>query len=159
MRLAAAEALVSLTNKLTQSGTPWSSPPPLYPFYKRLFFVRLPNLVTAGVPVTSNIIQRNDFRDLVKYFIQKEVPVIMARLRNSKGECPTEIITLLLDMWKYNENRKNFYSDSYYRAALVRHFKNFSVSDFKILHMEAESFVLLHTFAQHYSCSWVYVIS
>ncbi|GAV02603.1 hypothetical protein RvY_13145 [Ramazzottius varieornatus] len=119
VRLAAAEALVSLTNKLTQSGTPWSSPPPLYPFYKRLFFVRLPNLVTAGVPVTSNIIQRNDFRDLVKYFIQREVPVIMARLRNSKGECPTEIITLLLDMWKYNENRKNFYSDSYYRAALI----------------------------------------
>jgi hypothetical protein len=43
----------------------------------------------------------------------------MAQIRNANGICPTDIVTMLLDLWKYNENRRNFYSDSYYRAALI----------------------------------------
>lgn len=115
IRLAAAEALTKLSNQLAATGVPWSSPPPLYAFFKKLFFVRLPSSVTAGAHVASNIVKRNDFSDFIKYFLQKTVPICIAKIRNANNLCPPEIVTMLLDLWKYNENRRNFFSDSYYR--------------------------------------------
>ncbi len=44
----------------------------------------------------------------------------MAKLRNSHGVCPPEVLRFLLDLFKYNDNTKNNFSDNYYRAALVR---------------------------------------
>jgi len=43
----------------------------------------------------------------------------MAGLRNTHGICPPEVIRFLLDLFKYNDNSKNRYSDNYYRASLV----------------------------------------
>lgn len=43
----------------------------------------------------------------------------MAGLRNSHGICPPEVIRFLLDLFKYNDNSKNRFSDNYYRAALI----------------------------------------
>ncbi len=43
----------------------------------------------------------------------------MAKLRNSQNVCPPEVIRFLLDLFKYNDNSKNNFSDCYYRAALV----------------------------------------
>ena len=43
----------------------------------------------------------------------------MAKLRNSHGICPPEILKFLLDLFKYNDNSKNTFSDNYYRACLV----------------------------------------
>ena len=43
----------------------------------------------------------------------------MAKLRNSHGICPPEVLKFLLDLFKYNDNSKNNFSDNYYRAALV----------------------------------------
>lgn len=43
----------------------------------------------------------------------------MAGLRTSHGICPPEVIRFLLDLFKYNDNSKNHYSDNFYRAALV----------------------------------------
>lgn len=43
----------------------------------------------------------------------------MAGLRNAHGICPPEVIRFLLDLFKYNDNSKNRYSDNYYRAVLV----------------------------------------
>ena len=43
----------------------------------------------------------------------------MAGLRNAHGICPPEVIRFLLDLFKYNDNSKNRYSDNYYRAILV----------------------------------------
>lgn len=43
----------------------------------------------------------------------------MAGLRNSHGICPPEILKFILDLFKYNDNSKNRYSDNYYRAALI----------------------------------------
>jgi transcription initiation factor TFIID subunit 2 len=47
------------------------------------------------------------------------IPVAMAGLRNTHGICPPEVIRFLLDLFKYNDNSKNRYSDNYYRASLV----------------------------------------
>ncbi|CAD7003650.1 unnamed protein product [Ceratitis capitata] len=43
----------------------------------------------------------------------------MAGLRTSHGICPPEVIRFILDLFKYNDNTRNHYSDVYYRAALV----------------------------------------
>ncbi|OWA54791.1 Transcription initiation factor TFIID subunit 2 [Hypsibius exemplaris] len=119
LRLAAAESLARISNDLVLSGIPWSSPPPMYALFKKNYFVRLPSTAANGAPIASNIVKQNDFHDLVRYYLQKKLPVCMARIRNSHNVCPSEIVTVLLDLWKYNENRRNFYSDAYYRAALI----------------------------------------
>lgn len=43
----------------------------------------------------------------------------MAGLRNSHGICPQEVIRFLLDLFRYNDNSKNRFSDNYYRASLI----------------------------------------
>lgn len=43
----------------------------------------------------------------------------MAGLRNAHGICPPEVIRFLLDLFKYNDNSKNRFSDNYYKASLV----------------------------------------
>lgn len=43
----------------------------------------------------------------------------MAGLRNAHGICPPEVLAFLMDLFKYNDNSKNRYSDNYYRAALI----------------------------------------
>lgn len=40
-------------------------------------------------------------------------------LRTAHGICPPEVFRFLLDLFKYNDNSRNHYSDNYYRAALV----------------------------------------
>ena len=44
----------------------------------------------------------------------------MAKLRNGHGICPPEVLKFLLDLFKYNDNSKNNFSDNYYRSSLVR---------------------------------------
>ena len=44
----------------------------------------------------------------------------MAGLRNMHGICPPEVLKFLLDLFKYNDNSKNSFSDIYYRSALVK---------------------------------------
>lgn len=51
--------------------------------------------------------------------ILKEIPIAMAASRNLHGICPPEILKFLLDLFKYNDNSKNSFSDIYYRSALV----------------------------------------
>lgn len=43
----------------------------------------------------------------------------MAGLRNAHGICPPEVLVFLMDLFKYNDNSKNRYSDNYYRAVLI----------------------------------------
>jgi transcription initiation factor TFIID subunit 2 len=61
----------------------------------------------------------NDFSKFQLYFLQKAMPVSMAGLRTSHGICPQDIVRFLLDLFKYNENSKNKFSDNYYRASLI----------------------------------------
>ncbi|KAK3736334.1 hypothetical protein QZH41_020807, partial [Actinostola sp. cb2023] len=65
------------------------------------------------------IIRYNDYSNFISYYILKTLPVAIASIRNVHSQCPREILQFLLDLLKYNDNRINKYSDSYYIAALM----------------------------------------
>ena len=87
----------------------FKGPPSLLVIFKKMF----------GSFANSNIVKQNDFQDLQMYFLQKEIPLAMSALRNSHNICPPEVVKFLLDLFKYNDNSKNTFSDNYYRAAMV----------------------------------------
>ena len=88
----------------------WDGPPAMLVIFKRMF----------GSFAANNIIKQNDFSNLQNYFLQCHIPVAMAGLRNAHQICPPEVLSFLLDLFKYNDNSKNTFSDNYYRCALVR---------------------------------------
>lgn len=49
------------------------------------------------------------------------MPVAMALLRDVHNLCPKEVLTFILDLIKYNDNRKNKvrYFNEYYKTYLV----------------------------------------
>merc|ERR1712241_1625757 len=106
VRCAACHSLTKVSNAMSSSS---EGPPALLVIFKRMF----------GSFANSNICKQNDFSNLQSYFLQKEIPIAMAGLRNSHNICPPEVLKFLLDLFKYNDNSKNTFSDNYYRAALV----------------------------------------
>jgi len=110
----------------------WSGPPAMLAIFRKLF----------GSASCRRIIKQNNFSNFQHYFLQKvwiniaselfsnifslnfcisvqTIPVAMAGLRNAHGICPPEVLAFLMDLFKYNDNSKNRYSDNYYRAALI----------------------------------------
>lgn len=87
----------------------WAGPPAMLAIFRKLF----------GSFAAPHIIKQNSFTNFQHYFLQKTIPLAMAGLRNAHGICPPEVIRFLLDLFKYNDNSKNRYSDNYYRAVLV----------------------------------------
>ena len=79
------------------------------PLFKKLF----------GSFSCSSIIKLNNFSNFQNYFLQKSMPLAMARLRTLHGICPPDIFKFLLDLFKYNDNTKNKFTDNYYKSALV----------------------------------------
>jgi len=67
----------------------------------------------------------NDFTDLAEYHIVKEIPKCLARIHNERAKVEnkvhtkTEVINLIADMLKQNNNAGNWYSDVYYIASLI----------------------------------------
>ncbi|KAF4522141.1 hypothetical protein B566_EDAN012603 [Ephemera danica] len=106
VRLAAAHCLTKVANAMV-SG--WAGPPAMLAIFRKLF----------GSFSCPHVVRQNDFQNLQLYFLQKTIPVAMAGLRNAHGICPPEVIKFLLDLFRYNDNSKNRFSDNYYRAALV----------------------------------------
>lgn len=87
----------------------WAGPPAMMTIFRKLF----------GSHSCLHIIRLNNFKNLQHYFLQKTMPVAMAGLRTVQCICPPEVLKFLLDLFKYNENSKNKFSDNYYRAALI----------------------------------------
>ncbi|XP_015908116.2 transcription initiation factor TFIID subunit 2 [Parasteatoda tepidariorum] len=87
----------------------WAGPPAMMQIFRKLF----------GSYSCTHIIRLNNFKNLQHYFLQKDIPVAMSGLRTVQCICPPEVLKFLLDLFKYNENSKNKFSDNYYRAALV----------------------------------------
>ncbi|KAL1132516.1 hypothetical protein AAG570_010471, partial [Ranatra chinensis] len=105
VRCAAAHCLTKVANAMTN----WAGPPAMLAIFRKLF----------GSFSCPHIIKQNNFQNLQHYYLQKTIPVAMAGLRNAHGICPPEVIKFLLDLFKYNDNSKNKFSDNYYRAALI----------------------------------------
>lgn len=89
--------------------TTWTGPPAMQQIFRKFF----------GSFSAQHIIKQNNFSNFQHYYLQKAIPVAMAGLRTAHGICPPEVIRFLLDLFKYNDNSRNHYSDNYYRAALV----------------------------------------
>ncbi|XP_058065181.1 transcription initiation factor TFIID subunit 2 [Anopheles bellator] len=103
------QAALCLTKVANAMVTSWQGPPAMLTIFKKFF----------GSFSAPHIIRQNNFTNFQHYFLQKTIPVAMAGLRTAHGICPPEVIRFLLDLFKYNDNSKNHYSDNYYRAALV----------------------------------------
>uniref|UniRef100_A0A336MKX7 Transcription initiation factor TFIID subunit 2 n=1 Tax=Culicoides sonorensis TaxID=179676 RepID=A0A336MKX7_CULSO len=106
VRCEAAHCLTKVANQLVTS---WQGPPAMLTLFRKFF----------GSFSAPHIIKQNNFTNFQHYFLQCTIPVAMAMLRNTHGICPQEVVKFLLDLFKYNDNTKNHYSDNYYRAALV----------------------------------------
>ncbi|XP_022910061.2 transcription initiation factor TFIID subunit 2 [Onthophagus taurus] len=106
VRCRAAHCLTKVANDLVAS---WAGPPAMLTIFRKFF----------GSFAAPNIIRQNTFQNFQHYFLQKTIPLAMGGLRNAHGICPPEVIRFLLDLFKYNDNSKNRYSDNYYRASLV----------------------------------------
>lgn len=89
--------------------TSWQGPPAMLALFMKFF----------GSFSASHIIRQNNFSNFQLYFLQKTIPVAMAGLRTAHGICPPEVFRFILDLFKYNDNSRNHYSDNYYRAALI----------------------------------------
>lgn len=108
VRCRAAHCLTKVVNLL---GPNLQAPPAIniMSIFRRMF----------GSFSAAHIVRQNNFANFQHYFIQKTIPVAMAGLRNVHGICPTDVIRFIVDLFKYNDNSRNHYSDNYYRAALV----------------------------------------
>jgi len=106
VRTRATHCLTKVANSMAAS---WDGPPAMLVIFKRMF----------GSFAANNIIKQNDFSNLQNYFLQCHIPVAMAGLRNAHQICPPEVLSFLLDLFKYNDNSKNTFSDNYYRSSLV----------------------------------------
>lgn len=106
VRCAATTCLRMVANEMAAS---WTGPPAMMTLFRKLF----------GSFSCPHIIKLNSFNNFQLYFLQKSMPVAMAGLRTSHGICPQEVVRFLLDLFKYNDNSKNKFSDNYYRAALI----------------------------------------
>ncbi|XP_023558115.1 transcription initiation factor TFIID subunit 2 [Octodon degus] len=87
----------------------WTGPPAMKSLFTRMFCCK----------TCPNIVKTNNFMSFQSYFLQKTMPVAMALLRDVHNLCPKEVLTFILDLIKYNDNRKNKFSDNYYRAEMI----------------------------------------
>lgn len=106
VRCQAAQCLTVVANQMANT---WTGPPAMMSIFKKLF----------GSYSCPSIIKLNNFSNFQNYFLQKSMPLAMARLRTLHGICPPEVLRFLLDLFKYNDNSKNKFTDNYYRSALV----------------------------------------
>jgi len=105
VRCEAAKCLTKVANSMHN----WTGPPAMLNIFRKLF----------GSFSAPHIVRQNNFDNFQHYFLQKTIPVAMAGLRTAHGICPPEIMRFLLDLFKYNDNIKNHYSDVYYRSSLI----------------------------------------
>ncbi|XP_061737606.1 transcription initiation factor TFIID subunit 2 isoform X2 [Nerophis ophidion] len=92
----------------------WQGPPAMKSLFTRMFCCKS----------CPNIVKTNNFINFQSYFLQKTMPVAMALLRDVQNLCPRDVLNFILDLIKYNDNRKNKFSDNYYRAELIEALTN-----------------------------------
>ncbi|BFZ20925.1 hypothetical protein BsWGS_23965 [Bradybaena similaris] len=106
VRQDACYCLAKIANMMV--GT-WTGPPAMITIFRKMF----------GSHSCPFIIRQNNFSNFHHYYLLKTMPQAMARLRDTHNLCLPEITKFLLDLFKYNDNSRNKWSDNYFRAALV----------------------------------------
>ncbi|XP_022710567.1 transcription initiation factor TFIID subunit 2-like isoform X2 [Varroa jacobsoni] len=105
VRCAAAFCLQQVANTMQT----WPGPLAMIGIFRKLY----------GSYASPSMVKQNNFSNFQQYFLQQAIPKAMAGLRTVHRICPPEVLAFLLDLFKYNENSKNRYSDCYYRRALI----------------------------------------
>nr|CAG4643703.1 EOG090X00M6 [Lepidurus arcticus] len=103
------EASFCLTKVANAMVAGWNGPPAMLQIFRKLF----------GSFSCPHIVRQNNFSNFQHYFLQKSIPVAMAGLRTALGVCPQDVLKFLIDLFKYNDNSKNGFSDNNYRASLI----------------------------------------
>lgn len=67
----------------------------------------------------SEIPLANDFSNVGRFFVQRELPIIMSSVRDNEGNVPEMIKKFLLNLVKYNDNSNNFFQDPLYLSKLI----------------------------------------
>ncbi|KAJ1193875.1 hypothetical protein NDU88_003171 [Pleurodeles waltl] len=106
VRMMACFCLAKIANSMVST---WTGPPAMKSLFTRMFCCKS----------CPNIVKTNNFMNFQSYFLEKTMPVAMALLRDVHNLCPKEVLSFILDLIKYNDNRKNKFSDNYYRAELI----------------------------------------
>lgn len=106
VRMEACLCLSKVANSMVNS---WVGPPAMITIFRKLF----------GSHSCPNIVRQNNFTKLQHYYLLKTIPFAMAHLRSIQAICPQEVLHFILELFKYNDNSRNKYSDNYYRAALI----------------------------------------
>ncbi|KAJ0065829.1 hypothetical protein NL108_000053, partial [Boleophthalmus pectinirostris] len=111
VRMQACFCLSKIANSMMST---WQGPPAMKSLFTRMFCCKS----------CPNIVKTNNFINFQSYFLQKTMPVAMALLRDVQNLCPKDVLNFILDLIKYNDNRKNKFSDNYYRADLIKALTN-----------------------------------
>ncbi|KAL5016218.1 hypothetical protein ScPMuIL_005807 [Solemya velum] len=106
IRMEACMCLAKVANAMVEN---WSGPPAMMTIFRKMF----------GSHSCPSIIRQNNFSKFQHYFLLKTIPYAMAHLRDVHNICPVEVMKFLFDLFKYNDNSRNKYSDNYYRASLI----------------------------------------
>lgn len=106
VRMEACFCLAKVANAMVSN---WAGPPAMMTIFRKMF----------GSYSCPSIIRQNNFGNFQQYFLLKTIPCAMAQLRNIHNICPSEVLKFLYDLFKYNDNSKNKYSDNYYRSSLI----------------------------------------
>lgn len=61
----------------------------------------------------------NDFQDKRDYFVQLAIIKALARVRDTGGKTDRQVSEFLLTQLKLNDNKENYFSDTYYVATLI----------------------------------------
>uniref|UniRef100_A0ACB8FEN1 Transcription initiation factor TFIID subunit 2 n=1 Tax=Sphaerodactylus townsendi TaxID=933632 RepID=A0ACB8FEN1_9SAUR len=94
VRIMACFCLAKIANFMVST---WTGPPAMKSLFTRMFCCKS----------CPNIVKTNNFMNFQSYFLQKTMPVAMALLRDVHNLCPKEVLMFILDLIKYNDNRKN----------------------------------------------------
>ncbi|XP_061529597.1 transcription initiation factor TFIID subunit 2 isoform X1 [Phycodurus eques] len=111
VRMQACFCLAKIANAMVST---WQGPPAMKSLFTRMFCCKS----------CPTIVKTNNFINFQSYFLQKTMPVAMALLRDVQNLCPKDVLNFILDLIKYNDNRKNKFSDNYYRADLLEALTN-----------------------------------
>lgn len=109
IRCMAATAVTHVSNEMASQATGPPAPAAMINVFRKLY----------GSFSCPQVPKLNNFSNFQLYFLQKTLPVAMAGLRSAHKICPPEVLRFILDLFKYNDNSKNKFSDNYYRSALV----------------------------------------
>ncbi|KAJ8315654.1 hypothetical protein KUTeg_007804 [Tegillarca granosa] len=106
VRMESCVCLAKVANSMVAS---WQGPPAMMTIFRKMF----------GSHSCPAIIRQNSFTNFQHYFLLKTIPIAMAHLRNIHTMCPPDVFRFIMELFKYNDNSKNKYSDNYYRASLI----------------------------------------